>query len=282
VYVVAIAELGATAETEVAPLAADLGVVAYDARLLLAQGLPAVVLQTPDKARALGLLAKIRARGNGAMACDAAAVVSSDAMVSMRRFRLEGDAVSLDDRPGDRLPFTEVLALVPAIHRIRADTTSVTKSTKFSASRMLITGGLSMTKTVKTESRSTTEAREHVLYVFRRDGETPWLLEEQGTSWAGLGRPPAPSGYENFRATIAELRARAPAATYDERLLTRKAAPERAALTGGVRSTTVKTSSEAGVDLLAHLIATWVLRQQRGDEPYRDPEGPAGEGERSA
>jgi len=263
------------AEAEVAPLAGDLGVVAYDARLLLAQGLPAVVLQTPDKARALEVLGKLRARGHGAIACDAAAVVSASTMVSMRRFRLEGDAVALEDRPGERLPFTDVLALVPAIHRTRADTTTVTKSTKFSASRLLMTGGLAMTKTVKNESRSSTEEREHVLYVFRSGGAPPWLLEQQGTSWAGLGRPPATSAMENFRAAVASLRERAPAATYDDRLLTRKAMPERAARTGGAGATTVKTSSESGVDLLAHLIATWVA-QQRRNGPFRDPKGPPG------
>ena len=261
-YVVAIAELGASVDVEAAALAADLGVVAYDARLLLAQGLPAVVLQTPDKSRALDLLGRLRARGHGGLACDTGAVVSSGDMVSMRRFRFEGDAISLDDRPGERLPYADVLALVPAQHRSRAETKTVTKSTKFSAGRMIMTGGLAMTKTVKTESRTTAEDRAHVLYVFRRGGATPWQLQEQGTTWTGLPRPPATAALENFRAAVAALRERAPAAVYDERLLARKSTPERAALSTGAGTTTVRTSSDAGVDLLAHLIAAWAARSQ--------------------
>jgi hypothetical protein len=41
--------------------------------------------------------------------------------------------------------------------------------------------------------------------------------------------------------------------------MTRKAA-ERSSLSGAGGSTTVKTSSQAGVDLLAHVLALWIAR----------------------
>jgi hypothetical protein len=259
VFVVAIAELHGALEAEAGPLAADLGATAYDARLLLAAGMPAVVKTTPDRALALDLLGRLRARGHGAVACDAAAVVGSSAMVSMRRLRVEPEAVTLDDRPGERLPYDDVLALVAAVHRRRLDTATQTRETKLSVGRAVMTGGMAFTKTVKTDARSATEEREGVLYVFRRSGATPWILHEHGTSWAGLGRPLAPSEGENYRLGIQRLRELAPGAVYDERLVTRRA-PERASLSGGAGTTTVKTSSEAGMDLLAHLVATWVAR----------------------
>lgn len=261
-YVVAIAELRGEIDAEAAPLAADLGVTAYQARLLLAPGVPAVLVTTPDKPRALDLLARVRARGHGAVACDLAAVVDSADMVSMRRFRLGADAVALEDRPDERLPYDDVLALVAAVHRHRTDTSTRTRETRFSAARAVMTSGLSMTKTVQTDSHATQEERDAVLYMFRRSGATPWILHEHGTAWAGHGRSLAASANENFRLTVALLRERAPAAVYDDRLMTRKA-PERATVHGGAgsSSTTVRTSSQGGMDLLAHLVALSAARR---------------------
>jgi hypothetical protein len=259
VFVVVIAELHGPIEGEVAPLAADMGATAYDARLLLASGLPAIVKTTPDKAVALELLSRLRARGHGAVACDASAVVASEDMVAMRRPRLEADAVTIDDRPDERLPYSDVLALLPAVHQRRVETATQTRETKLSMGRAVMTGGMAFTKTVKTSTRNATEEREVVLYVFRKSGERPWLLREHGTGWAGLGLPLAPSESENYRLAVAALRERTPGATFDDRLMTRKAA-ERSSLSGGAGTTTVKTSSQAGVDLLAHVMALWIAR----------------------
>jgi hypothetical protein len=261
VFVVAISELRGSADEEAAALASELGVTAYEARLLLAPGAPAIVKTTPDKALALDLLGRLRARGHGAVACDASAVVAATDMVSMRRLRLGERAVTLDDRPEERLPYDDVLALVAAVHRSRTDTATQTRETKLSVGRAVMTGGLAFTKTVKTDTRTSTEERESVLYVFRRSGATPWILHEHGTSWVGLGRPLAPSEAENYRVGVSVLRELARGAVFDDRLMTRKG-PETASVSrgGGAAGTTVKTSSSAGVDLLAHLIAMWVAR----------------------
>src|SRR6185503_5112979 len=119
VYVVAITELATPVEQEAAALAADLGTTPYEERLNLASGLPAVVLTAADRARALALLKALRARGHGAVAIDAAVVVSSEAMVSMRRFGLEEGALTAE---GERLPHGEILALIRAMHRTRTET----------------------------------------------------------------------------------------------------------------------------------------------------------------
>jgi hypothetical protein len=258
VYVVALAELHGTVDAEAPALAADLGVTAYEARLLLAAGLPAVVKTTPDRALALELLGKIRARAHGAVACDASAVIASSAMVPMTRFALRDDGVAVLDEGGAHLPYDDVLALVAAVHRLHADTTTTSRETKFSMQRTLLTGGIALTKTVMKETRTAKDERDGVLYVFRRSGATPWLLREHGTSWSGLSHV-APTEAENYRAVVAALRARAVGATFDDRLVTRKA-PERTSLSGGTGNATVRSSTEAGVDLLAHLLAMWIAR----------------------
>lgn len=259
-FVVAVAELAGRMEDEAAALAADLGAAPYDARMLLASGLPAVVRTTADKARALDLLARLRARGHGAVACDSAAVVASGAMVQMRHFRLGPAAATPDDPAGESLPYDDVLAFVAAVHRTRANTETHVTEKKLSVARAVITSGLSMTKTVTKESHAATEERENVLYVFRRSGATPWLLREHGVGgWSGHGQPLAASRFENFRLTVGALRAKAPGATFDDRLVTRRV-QERASLAVGGGTKSVTTSSDASVDLLAHLLALWIAR----------------------
>jgi hypothetical protein len=258
VYVVAITELAASIDA--AALAADLGTTAYDARLLLAPGLPAIARTTTDKAAALDLLARLRARGHGAVACDASAVVAWSEMPSMRRFQLDAGAITLGDRPGERLPYDDVLALLPATHRKRSATITETRERKLDLTRAILTRGLVATKVVKTETRSATDERAAVLYLFRRSGASPWILQEHGTSWAGLGEAPARTAGENFHATVAALRRRAPAAAYDDRLATRKT-PEQAALSGGAGKSAIHASTEGAVDLLAHLLALWIAKR---------------------
>lgn len=258
VFVVALAELHGTVEAEAAALAADLGMTAYEARLLLVAGMPAVVKTTDDRAVALDRLAALRARGHGAIACDLSAVVPSSAMTRIQRFEIDDGAITLRDHPDGRLPFDDVLVLIAAVHREHTDTTTTTRETKFSMQRALLTGGVAMTKTVSKEARSTVDEREGVLYVFRRSGPPPWILHERSTAWTGLPVL-APTASENFRATMALLRERAPGAAFDDRLVTRRA-PERTALSGASGGATVRSSNEAGVDLLAHLIALWTAR----------------------
>lgn len=258
-FAVAIAELAGSAEAEAPALATDLGCTAYDARLLLAQGMPAIVKTVAERDAALGLLAPLRGRGHGAIAFDLGAVVASGAMTSMRHLRLQDDAITLDDAPAERLPYADVLALVAAVHRRRTDTETISREKKFSMGRALLTSGLSMTKTVTTGSRSATEEKEGVVYVFRRDGATPWILHEHGTVWAGHGRPVAATASENYRLTVGLLRERASDAIYDDRLVTRRVS-ERTSVSGGMGSTSVTSSSEAGVDVLAHALATWFAR----------------------
>ena len=181
----------------------------------------------------------------------------------MKRFRIEEKGIALDDRAQAFLPYEDVLCLIVAVHRHRTETATHTKETKFSATRAVLTGGVSVTKTVRKDSRTSSDDREPVMYVFRQSGATPWLLHERGTQWAGNGLPTASSASENFRLTVAALKARLPDAVYDERLLTRRALPERTAMSGSANDKTVRTSSQAGVDLLAHLIALWAARVEK-------------------
>jgi hypothetical protein len=259
VYVVAIAELNGTIDEEAPALAADLAVTSYEARLSLASGMPAIVRTTADKQQALDLLSRLRARGHGAVAFDASAVVVSSAMVSMRRFRLGPSSISLDQAPGE-LPYADVSALVAGVHRQHTASETAIRERKFSVARAVVSGGLVTTKTVERGGRTESTEREPVLYVFHRGSGPPWILRERGTIWSGHGRPVSPLASENYRTTVSLLRDRAPHAVYDERLVTKRSAPERLIVSGSSTGTTTISSSEGGIDLLAHLLALWLTR----------------------
>jgi hypothetical protein len=264
VFVVALAELGTSVENETPLLAADLATTVYEARLRLAAGLPCVVLSTPDRERALEMLGKLRGRGHGAVAFDARAVVSASSMVTVRRYRWAEDALELD-REGaapsgpDRLLYTEMSVLLRAMHRSSHERRRDVKEVQLRPGAAIATGGLIMTKTVHKQVRKAVEAREQVLYLFRRGG-TPWLLRENASQSAALGDAMHPTRALNFAASVQRLRERAPEAPYDERLLAVKRLPEVPAQPGKSED----DRATAGVDLLAHVLALWLSRTRVG------------------
>jgi len=261
-FVVAIVQLSHPIDEEAKSLAIDLGSTPYDARLLLATGLPAIVLMTTVKSAAVELLSKLRGRGVDALAFDSAAVVSNRTMFSPKSFRLESDAMAVETPEPQLLVFADVIAMLRATHETRTEATSQQKERSFSAGRALLSGGLVMTKTRETTVRSRSDTKQEVLYVYRGAGQAPWILRESGMRYDGLGEKRAATEHANFVTVVDMLRARAPKAIYDDRLVRRKI-PDRIAQVAvvGVSSTTqTETSSDAAMDLLAHLTVMWLLK----------------------
>jgi len=233
-YFVAIGTLATPIEAEAKALAADLGSTAYEERLVLAAGLPAIVLATTDPAVAQALVAKLRARGHRAQVCRASDVVAADAMVSMRRFQLDAEALDSGDDAA-RLSWADIACFVRAKHLRVTQTTTNVKEKKLAIGRAVLTGGLLTRKTETREVVKRSEDTEQVLYVFGADGATPWLLRELGTHYGALGAALAPTATANFNAALELFRKRAPQARFDDSLLRRPPVDD--------------------VDLYAHLIA---------------------------
>lgn len=240
-FVVAVIALGTPIEVEAPLLARELGVTPYEARLLLRASSPSIVLRTEDRPRALAVLAALRGRGHDTVACDANAVVATDAMVLVRSFVLEPDAI-VDGNA--RLAFGAVTALVRALHSARIEASEKTTTNKISIGRAALTGGLLSTKKVTTERTRVAESREQALYLFS-SSPTPWIAMATRTRYDGLGEPLRPSQLENFERFVAVLRERCPGAAFDDRLLA------------------VKNVDSHGADLLANLVALAVTRAPR-------------------
>lgn len=265
VDIVALTALRGSVEEEAPRLAADLGTTPYDTALLLRSPAPVPLLRTDDRARALALLARLRERGHEAVACDASAIVSADAMVQLRAFRLEVDAlvVTSTSAEPERVAWADVVALVRAMHRTRTEHVEKNAERKFSLGRAAMSGGVLMTKTVTSSTKHTSEEREQVLYVFRR-GAAPLLVTQSRARYDGLGPELRPSQIENFGTLVRLLRERAPDAVYDERLLQPRPGLDR--VRAGATAGSLSASSSDGIDLLAHVIA---LAGARAAQPYR-------------
>lgn len=233
-HIVAITGLATPPDAAAAALARALGTLPYDERRKLAAGVPAVVLTSADAARAEAVAATLRGLGHQVIACDAEAVVPSSKMVSLKRFALGDDALVAGD---ERLPWNDLAVLVRAVERRRVETTTTVKEKKTDLVRAVVTGGLVRSKTTTRVETARNDESEPVLYLFRASAATPWILREQGTHYEALGARLQPTAAPNFVATVAELRARAPRARFDERLVPRR------------------VPSPEELDLLAHLVA---------------------------
>ncbi len=245
-FLVAITHLATSADEEASALAAELGGTAYEQRLRLAAGCPAIVLQTPDRDRAAEVLTRLRSRGHGAEACDDAAIVPLDSMVALRDFRFASDAiecVGTHGEPTDRVRYDDLLALVRLSDRRSEVTTTVEKQRSFSAARAIASGGLVVTKTTERASTTRSDSKEQVLALYRRAGR-PLALRETSAHYDALGAERGPTTIVNFARAVDRIRALAPMAPYDDRLLQRKL-----------------RDGDGGIEVVAHLVAMTIARR---------------------
>lgn len=267
-YIVAVTELRNPIEAEAARIAEDIGSTPYEVRITLTAGMPAVVLTTADKDLAQRVMGRIAERGNLVVGCDDDYVMDSESMVTMKRFRMDPDGYRTEEAPNELLPYGDVLAIVRATHRQSSSSRTVVKERSFSAGRAILSGGLVMTKTTTRETKQATDEREHVVYLFRRSGERPWIMRQDEAKYHALGAQMQPTNALNFPIAVNRMRENSPSAVFDTRLVSVKRIPERNVSLASTQTGTVVTSFTYGVDLLAHLLAMHV-KQQEAVAPYR-------------
>jgi len=247
---------GPPLESELPALAAQLGVVAYDLRLRLAGGLPAVFATVSDEAEANQHLEFLRARGHGAVLCNSSVVRSPEEQLVPSLFELTATSVSgsLGGNQKFDVPYTDIFALVHAASVISAEETKTTQEKKLSLGRAVVSGGLVMRKKVDRVDKKVTTEQEQVLYMFSRAQPTPYLWKELTLNYEGLGEERKLTTVENFATLTKQLRARAPHAFYDQRLLTQKRRGGITSLAGGAKDRRIETSNVRENDLAVFLL----------------------------
>jgi hypothetical protein len=249
-------------DAEAAALAPMFGVSSYDVRMWLTGVLPRIVRETGDAASAADVVAKLRARGHGALACDTRDVVPGGEMVHMHRFALRDREIVANDDVFERLPYDAIAAVVVVALR-----TDVVRRTPDRAPATARRGP----PTVVRQQATIEHVLDRVAYLFPRrapgaEPPRPWMLHEREAQYLGLGAEMQATQRANFLRSIAILRERAPGAIFDDRFV---ASPRAVAQVVQVRGgeTAAPELSDQGVDVLVHVLATWLTATRGG--PYR-------------
>lgn len=199
--------------------AAITGLAPADASRLLAGTLPRVLLRgAPDGVR---LAAELEAAGFGAFAAEPASIPTDRDRVVARNlaFAPEGFVVADGRGQSQACPTTAIAAFLRGVRQIESSETVKTTERKLDLGKAIMTSGLMITKKVETTSEQRTTTREPFLLVQRNDGQPPIMLYEHRLNYQGLGAGLQPSRAANFLALIQRLRALAPAAPLDDRIL---------------------------------------------------------------
>lgn len=259
--VVAVTALSGDLDAEVAPIAALVGLSAYDVRARLVGGLPRLLLSTADRNVADRVTRGMVARGHSVTELDPSEATASAEMVKLRRFTFDASGVWANDGAGDHLAWADLAVVVVAL--VRSEVARTTQDIEHPGS----TDGSSRTMT--RDVTKTEHTFSHVAYFFpRRDGRVrvPWLLDEATAQFRGLGAAMQSTRRGNFLATVARLRQLAPHAVVDDRFVTHpRAASVVVHVRGGESAAPVPAGAD--VDLLVHILASSLMQSRGG--PYR-------------
>ncbi len=255
-HVVALTRWGAAMDGELPVLAVWLGVTAYDLRLRLAGALPVVFALKPDAQSAEDFVARLRARSHGAVSCDATQVPGPGDQIVPREFELFASALRGKDDHGRpfELPYVEITGLIRAARVSNTQNTLTTKETKFDMGMAVMSGGLKMSKQIDKVERSGSEEREQTLHIFRRSRPEPLLCRELALRYQSLGAALKPTTAQNFATFVELLRARAPFAFHDQRLVTQKRKAGALSIAGPAKERSVATTNAGETDLAAALL----------------------------
>jgi hypothetical protein len=247
-YLVAITEVNGPIEpTQLSTLASEIDTTAYELRLLINGGLPAVVRITTDEGQAKAVAAAIARHRFVPVVLDKSRVMPSHRMVMFRSFDLAKTRLTIDSTTNESCLYDDISALIRAIHRNVRESVEHVNERNFRPMMALATGGIVLSMKTTKEVTTRTATRENVLYLFRRGEEHPWILRERSANFVGLGNAMGPSSFENFTITVTRLRALAPGAAYDERLVNNR--PIK----------TIGDGSDAA-DVLAYILANYLTR----------------------
>ncbi len=256
--IVAIVRRPGRPEEAAQALASGTGLTLAEARMRLAPEPPALVARL-DGGQAGALVASLRAAGLAALAVDDRCPSDADALL-VHRFALDEPAATFSPRGGEpvQVAWPEVAAILRGLRASRTDVQTTEKSRTLSVQAAVLTGGLVTSRTTTTTARSSSESAEQVVFLYLRDGRR-LRLAEQELAFSCLGKGMQPSSAGNMAELAVRLRARAPGAFYDERLLRLGRRPVPFVLDHGARiatSRTVTTRSDtsSALDVLAEVM----------------------------
>ncbi len=241
-------------------MAGALGLAPAEARMRMAAECPALLARlAPDAAGAL--VRALRQVGVAALSVDER-VPTDDDRILARSFSVTDDGATFTPRlgPGVEIKWPEVVAVLRGLRAARTEVDRSEKSTTFSLSTAVATGGLKMSRTSRKVVHSSEEATEQVVLVYVRGGRTV-LLSERHVDFSCLQQDRQPSSTGNMAELARRIRERAKTAFHDDRLLRMGRRPLPFVGGGESRSTT-RTMAVTSIDTAGSLdVLAEVLRE---------------------
>jgi hypothetical protein len=207
-------------------LAAVLGRTLLEARGRVSEpeGGPAVLATFGAPGPAVEYAEELRSRGFEVLVLPLNEVETDEQRLVVRSFELGPGALRVRSRQGKtvEVPWREVRLLLRGIVRVQNKRTQMTQQRELSLGRAVLTGGLMVTKTVKSSKKDVLTENEGFLHLYAPSAP-PLVFPQSDLDYSGLtGLGPGlePSVAANFARLTAALRAACPEARYDERLAT--------------------------------------------------------------
>ena len=205
-------------------LASALGITSYEAsiRLRVSGSGPFVIATFGERAAADEANRKLKASRLSTVMLSDEEAASSQKGFSARTFRFNEHTLQAESRQKETLAvdYQKIFLIIRGMGIKQEISTETTKERKFNLGKAVLSGGLIISKTVKTTEQKITEEREGFLFVYA-EGRLPLVFREGALDYSSLGPALQPSRTANFTALLAELRRRAPQARFDDRLTTR-------------------------------------------------------------
>ena len=209
--------------TEAAQLIAEaLGILVFEARQKITGANPTTIANFSDRQQAEEMTSRLSCCGIPTFIIDTLAARDSQQLFQVSQFSLESKTLHVESAEGQQLniDYTNIELLLMATCSDGQIETMTTTSRKFSVGKTLLSGGIPMTKKVKTTEISKSEERDKTLWLYS-DKQEVVIFNRSRLNYLGLGEARKLTRELNFSYLRNELRRLAPQAGYDERFLKR-------------------------------------------------------------
>jgi hypothetical protein len=225
-HVVAVDNLGEDREGVARALSDALGIVFYDAfvRVRVPDKGPLLVAAYAEESLALEKAEKLREAGFQALVLGQDDVETDRTRIIVGKFFFRDREMGFEGRTGGpmSIAYDLIKVIIRGIRIIKTTETETVKDRKFDAGRAILTGGLSLTKSVSLRQQNVSEVREGFVHLYP-DKQLPIVFLESALQYDSLGPSLQPSRAANFAFLAAELKRRCAGAVYDDRLVNKAA-----------------------------------------------------------
>ncbi len=195
------------------------GLAQVDATRMLTGLLPRVLVRgTKEGPR---LVEALEAAGFTAFAAEPSAVPTDRHRVVARGFAFQGAELVVTDTRGQAhaCPADAITSLLRGFRQVESTEIHTSTERKLDIGKAILTSGLMISKKVETTSERRTTSREPFLLLQRQDGQPGIIFYEHRVQYQGLGADLQHARTANFTALAERLRAYAPRAPLDDRML---------------------------------------------------------------